>query len=114
LSYIAPEEIELPMIERGMYPAVDALKTEVFSMGMTILMAASLRDSYYLYDRKLLHFSSAKKQERMTEISVIYSPYFCSLLGSMLEEDAAKRRSSDDIFRELNRYEDDILSLRKF
>jgi hypothetical protein len=53
------------MIERGIYPSVDALKAEVFSIGATLLMAASLRDSYHLYDRKVLKFNSAKKQERM-------------------------------------------------
>jgi serine/threonine protein kinase len=61
-QYIAPEEIDEILIEKGIYPIVDSSKAEIFSIGLTLLMAASLLDSYYLYDRKVLKFNSSKKQ----------------------------------------------------
>ena len=57
----------MDLIEKGIYPSsIDALKAEVFSIGVTMLMAATLNDSYYLYDRKFLKFNTFKKNERLT------------------------------------------------
>lgn len=81
---------------------------------MTMLMASSLEDSYEIYDRTNLGFNSLKKKEHFNEIAITYSTYFCSILNQMLEENPQKRRNASDFFRELNRFEDDILSFRDF
>lgn len=79
-----------------------------------MLMAASLEDSYEVYDRSVFGFNSLRKKEHFNEIAISYSTYFCSILNQMLEENPQKRRSASDLFRELNRFEDDILSFRDF
>ena len=51
------------MLQRGIYPNVEPCRAEVFSIGLTMLMAASLLDSYDFYARLFLTFDNAKKKE---------------------------------------------------
>ena len=50
----------------------------------------------------------------MEDIFKTYSKYFSSVLSSMLQENPAQRRAASDLFRELNKFEDEILSLKDF
>ena len=50
----------------------------------------------------------------MEELKKKYSRYFYQTISKMLQENPAQRRLASDLFRELNRFEDDILSLRDF
>ncbi len=50
----------------------------------------------------------------MEDIAKNYSSYFYSILNQMLQENPAQRRAASDLFRELNKFEDEILSLKDF
>lgn len=50
----------------------------------------------------------------MEDVSKHYSMYFCSILNNMLHENPHQRRAASDLFRELNKFEDEILSLKDF
>ena len=81
--FLAPEELDEAMIDRGAYPAVNPCRAEVFNIGVTMLMAATLRDSYYLYDRKKMRYNGPKEAEFMEEVRNQYSPYFGDVLNAL-------------------------------
>ena len=53
------------MIEKGIYPKVNQCKAEVFCIGVTLLMSATLTDCYFLYARGNMTFSKDKKEDLM-------------------------------------------------
>lgn len=86
------------LVVRGIYPNIDRVKADLFSIGLTILMAATLSNSYYLYDRHVLQINQAKLEDTLKEVKRQYSTYFHNILKNLLEINPKNRRPVQEIF----------------
>ena len=97
--YYAPEKI----CNFGKPDKINALQKEaVFSMGMTLVHAALLKDLYGCYDYKNSLFYESKLEEMIEGLNERYSESFIEALASIIEPNPSKRPSLLEVQEILN------------
>ena len=93
MSYLSPEQ--LSSLRKGHYskPQENRVKNQVFSLGMTIMEAMLLDNSFECYEMNLLKLLEQKIQERRQLILKHYSEPLTDLVVSMLNFNEHKRSS---------------------
>lgn len=93
LSYLSPAQ--LTNLRKGNYSGSNEnkYKNQIFSLGMTVMEAMILRNSFECYDLNLLKILEPKIKERAIEMRAHYSQNLVSLVLDMLTIDEAQRPS---------------------
>ncbi|KAL4438379.1 hypothetical protein ABPG74_009418 [Tetrahymena malaccensis] len=112
-SYLSPEQIE-EMRKRKQVPDVNQVKSDVYSIGMTILACATLQTSpsWYNYDECQINYNYVNYLLDFSKNQ--YSDFFCKVVKIMLSENAEDRPTPSIIYKILQPYEKDILALKPF
>lgn len=84
LSYLSP--IQLTNLRKGNYSGSNEnkYKNEIFSLGMTVMEAMLLRNSFECYDLNLLKILEPKIKEKLLQMKGLYSQNLITLVSDML------------------------------
>lgn len=105
--YLSPELLQAAQ-RKDLQPTIDANKSDVYSLGMTLLSAATLAKSEDLYDYEENKLNSDLFQERIEELRRRYSTFTSDLIISMLREEPEARPSFPELSHKLLPYTEAI------
>lgn len=110
--YLAPEEINNDLIQKGSYPShVDPSLAEVFCIGLTILSSGTLEDCNSIYKTNPWELRTERLNHLLKEFRNKYSDYLYETVSSMLALNPQDRRRCSSIAASLYEYENQILDL---
>jgi hypothetical protein len=110
--YLAPEEINHDLIQKGTYPShVDPCLAEVFSIGLTILSSGTLESCDSVYSRHPYQIDKARLNSLLRTFREKYSDFLYTTVAGMVALNPQERKKSSDIYRILSDYETQILDL---
>jgi len=97
MAYLSPEQ--LTSLRKGHYSQMSENKgkTQIFSLGMTVMEAMLLCSSIDLYEMNLLRLVEQKVQQRREIMVTLYSAQLSDLVLSMLAIDEHKRPSFNEV-----------------
>ncbi|CAM6000963.1 unnamed protein product [Sphagnum balticum] len=97
MAYLSPEQ--LTSLRKGHYSQMpdNKGKTQIFSLGMTVMEAMLLCSSIDLYEMNLLRLVEQKVQQRRDIMVKLYSAQLSDLVLSMLAIDQHKRPSFTEV-----------------
>lgn len=107
-TLLAPELIS-QVVSQDFEIRCDPIKADVFSLGATLLWAASLSSSEDLYDYDNGKLENSQIQERVEGLRHRYSSFTVDLIQDMLNEHAASRPDFISLSNKLLPYREDIL-----
>ena len=81
----------------------DQEKSDVFSLGMTIIYAANLKDIQNLYDLENFKLNKKNIDSSLKEIKRRYSKKFVKVLKKMIAKNESKRLSLKDLAKQLRK-----------
>lgn len=106
--YLAPSQLQ-DLAARSEGQRASQFKTDIFSLGMSILQAAVLQESLAdCYDFSNLKFSTSRLQQYLTEATKRYSSSFLELLNAMLDVNDETRPDFTQIHQLLQPYAGNI------
>lgn len=104
-KFVAPEELDA--IKNGKdLSKLDPYLNDVFSMGMTLLEAATLKPSRDLYNYSSLSINVSMLQERLMSLKEKYSTFIYSAIKDMLEIDVNQRATITNLFERVDPQKD--------
>lgn len=113
--YLAPEEINNDLIQKGNYPShVDPSLAEVFCIGLTILSSGTLEDCDNVYKYGPWELRKDRLNGLLRTFKEKYSDYLYETVASMLAFNPQERRRCSSIASALYEYEPQILDLEPF
>ncbi|MCB1084431.1 MAG: hypothetical protein KDK61_08985, partial [Simkania sp.] len=113
--FLAPEEINNDLIQKGSYPShVDPSLAEVFSIGLTILSSGTLEDCDDVYKTSPYELRKDRLSSLLRIFKEKYSDYLFQTVASMLALNPQERRRCSSIASSLYEYEQYILDLEPF
>jgi hypothetical protein len=101
----APEEMDEPMIESGVYSVREPSRADAFSFGVTLLEAITLENCSYLYIRNPLRISFEKLSIYTQIMRDRYSQQLSEAVLSVLEKNPMKRKSFLQLYEMLRPHE---------
>lgn len=103
---LAPEDLEevKPKLE------TPRAKVDVFSLGMTILEAATLEPSSEIYDYEKRKINEQLLEERLNQLKSKYSPDLCLLIASMLKLNSQERADLQTVCEKLSELGDSLVN----
>mmetsp|Transcript_37162 Transcript_37162/g.43390 ORF Transcript_37162/g.43390 Transcript_37162/m.43390 type:complete len:439 (+) Transcript_37162:49-1365(+) len=104
---LSPELLQAAA-KKDIHPKVDVNKSDVYSLGLCLLAAATLEKSEDLYDYDSLKFDNNLLKERIELLRERYSGFTADFITSMLEEDPNARPSFSDLNSKLLPYQETI------
>ncbi|KAL4486494.1 hypothetical protein ABPG72_018448 [Tetrahymena utriculariae] len=112
-SYLSPEQLE-EMRKRKQVPDINQVKSDIYSIGMTMLACATLQTSpsWYNYDECQINYNYVNYLLDFSKNQ--YSDFFCKVVKIMLSENSEDRPTPSIIYKILQPYEKDILALKPF
>ena len=95
-SYLSPALVQ-NLAQQELYPKHDSFRSDIFTLGLSILHAATLMncDQFYNWDEFVLDFETL--QRRIASLSRRYSKQLQHFIASMLTLDETKRPSANDL-----------------
>ena len=105
--YLSPELLSAAE-KKDMQPAIDHNKSDVYSLGLTLLAAATLTKSEDLYDYDECQFNENLFEERLQQVRDSYSKFTTELIASMLSKDPENRPTFTQLSQKLLPYQDAI------
>ena len=90
--------MEESMIEKGVYECRYPERADTFSMGITMLEAATLENCGYLYIRNPLRIGPEKLNSYRRILKDKYSPHFTKIIEGAIEIDHKHRLTMSKIY----------------
>ena len=99
-AYLSPALVQ-NLARQELYPKHDTFKSDIFTLGLTVLHAATLTncDSFFDYDRFSLDIEALQK--RVASLALRYSEQFQRFVSSMLTLEESKRPSAGELIERI-------------
>lgn len=111
-GYLSPELLRA-LERRELKPKHDIQKSDVFSLGMTILQAATLANCDDLYDWDKNVLKTSELNERVASVGKNYSPELQKVVESMLSPEEGARPTVSDLLKTLPRRKNDDVQVEE-
>eukprot|EP00825_Cyclidium_porcatum_P019734 TRINITY_DN2249_c0_g1_i3.p1 TRINITY_DN2249_c0_g1~~TRINITY_DN2249_c0_g1_i3.p1 ORF type:complete len:424 (+),score=55.34 TRINITY_DN2249_c0_g1_i3:76-1347(+) len=112
-TYLSPQQLEA-LSRREMHPAANPSKSDVFSLGMTMLEVCSLFTSRSCYDFQTFKINWVVVDQLFQTCRQRYSLFLMNVIQEMLNEDENQRISFLEISQILSPYTELIQNLQPF